>query len=150
LKQRPAGRVGRGNFELVESPVPTPGPNQALVRNLYLSLDPTSRIWMSDMDQYMPPVAIGEGMRGGGIGQVVASNDPTYVAGDLVQGLVGWQDYVLSGGDAMPLMPLPKGLPVPTTAMLGALGATGITAFFGLLEIGQPRAGETVLVSAAA
>jgi len=150
LKQRPVGRVGRGNFELVDSPVPAPGPNQALVRNLYLSLDPTNRMWMSDMDQYMPPVAIGEVMRGGGIGQVVASNDPAYVVGELVQGLVGWQDYVLSGGDEMPLMPLPKGLPVPATAMLGALGATGITAYFGLLEIGQPKAGETVLVSAAA
>jgi len=150
LKRRPVGRAERTDFDLVESAVPTPGPDQALVRNLYLSLDPTNRIWMSDMDQYMPPVAIGEVMRGGGIGQVIASNDPAYAIGDLVQGLVGWQDYVLSGGGEMPLMPLPKGLPVPPTAMLGAAGATGITAYFGLFEIGQPKPGETVLVSAAA
>ena len=76
LKKRPVGDVAPGDLELVSSPVPVPGPGQALVRNIYLSLDPTNRIWMSDMDQYMPPVEIGDVMRGGTIGVVEASNNP--------------------------------------------------------------------------
>jgi len=150
LKARPEGRIERTHFDFVESPAPEPGPGEALVQVLYLSLDPTNRIWMSDMDQYMPPVAIGEVMRGGGIGVVLKSNSTRYKAGDHVLGLTGWQDYCLADEGANAMSVLPAGLPIPLSTMLGACGMTGITAYFGLLELGRPQPGETVLVSAAA
>lgn len=150
LKTRPEGRIERGHFDFVESPAPEPGPGEALVQVLYLSLDPTNRIWMSDMDQYMPPVAIGEVMRGGGIGVVLKSNSTRYQAGDHVLGLTGWQDYCLADEGANAMSVLPADLPIPLSTMLGACGMTGITAYFGLLELGRPQPGETVLVSAAA
>lgn len=151
LKSRPVGRIKPSDFDLVKAPVPEPGQGEALVRNLYLSLDPTNRIWMSDMDQYMPPVELGAVMRGGGIGIVVKSNTPAYKQGDYVSGLVGWQDYTIVGEKPEQRAGvIPHGLPVPLTAMLGACGATGLTAYFGFLEIGQPKAGDTVVVSAAA
>ena len=151
LKSRPVGRIKTSDFDLVEAPIPEPGAGEALVRTLYLSLDPTNRIWMSDMDQYMPPVELGAVMRGGGIGVVVKSNSSAYKVGDHVSGLTGWQDYTLAGErPEMRMGVLPKGLPVPLTAMLGACGMTGLTAYFGLLELGQPKAGDTVVVSAAA
>ncbi|MAN61698.1 MAG: NADP-dependent oxidoreductase [Parvibaculum sp.] len=151
LKSRPVGKIKTTDFDLVEEPVPTPGPGEAVIRNLYLSLDPTNRIWMSDMDQYMPPVEIGAVMRGGGIGKVVASNSDAYKVGDTVSGLLGWQDYYVAGpNDEIPVGVLPAELPVGLPTMLGACGLTGLTAYFGLLELGQPKAGETVVVSAAA
>ncbi|MDO8290259.1 MAG: NADP-dependent oxidoreductase [Parvibaculum sp.] len=151
LKSRPVGRIKTTDFDLVEADIPEPAQGEALVRTLYLSLDPTNRIWMSDMDQYMPPVELGAVMRGGGIGVVVKSNSPAYQVGDHVTGLTGWQDYTIAGEKMDNRMGvIPKGLPVPLTAMMGACGMTGLTAYFGLLELGQPKAGETVLVSAAA
>ncbi len=139
------------NFDLVESAV-APGPGQALVQNLYLSLDPTNRIWMTDVEQYMPPVQIGEVMRGLGIGKVIESNSDLYKVDDLVSGPIGWQDYCLiDGRESWPfavLPPLPPG--VPLTLFMGAAGMTGLTAYFGLLEVGKAKAGETLLVSAAA
>lgn len=151
LKSRPVGKIKTTDFDLVEQPVPTPGPGEAVIRNLYLSLDPTNRIWMSDMDQYMPPVEIGAVMRGGGIGKVVASNSDAFKVGDTVSGLLGWQDYYVTGpNDEIPVGVLPAELPVGLPTMLGACGLTGLTAYFGLLELGQPKAGETVVVSAAA
>lgn len=151
LKSRPVGRIKTSDFDLVKAPIPEPGAGEALVRVLYLSLDPTNRIWMSDMDQYMPPVEIGAVMRGGGIGVVVKSNTPAYQVGDHVSGLTGWQDYTIAGEKPeLRMGVIPKGLPVPLPAMLGACGMTGLTAYFGLLELGQPKAGETVVVSAAA
>lgn len=151
LKSRPVGKIKTSDFDLVEEPVPTPGPGEAVIRNLYLSLDPTNRIWMSDMDQYMPPVEIGAVMRGGGIGKVIASNSDAYKIGDTVSGLLGWQDYYVAGpNDEIPVGVLPPELPVGLPTMLGACGLTGLTAYFGLLELGQPKAGETVIVSAAA
>jgi len=150
LKARPEGRIERGHFDFVESPAPEPGPGEALVQVLYLSLDPTNRIWMSDMDQYMPPVAIGEVMRGGGIGVVLKSNSTRYQVGDHVLGLTGWQDYCLADEGANAMSVLPADLPIPLSTMLGACGMTGVTAYFGLLELGRPQPGDTVLVSAAA
>jgi NADPH-dependent curcumin reductase CurA len=145
LKRRPVGEIKLGDLELVERPVPAPGPGQFLARTLYLSLDPTNRIWMSDMDQYMPPVEIGDVMRGGTLSVVEDSNNPDFHKGDIVSGVVGWQEYgVLDGGQT-----IPRG-PAPLTAYMSALGMTGATAYFGLLDIGQPKAGETVVVSAAA
>jgi NADPH-dependent curcumin reductase CurA len=104
---------------------------------------------MSDMEQYMPPVEIGAVMRGGGIGQVVASKSPRYQVGDLVSGLVNWQDYsVASPNDMFPMGVLPKNLPIPLPTMMAACGGTGLTAYVGLLEIGKPQPGDTVVVSA--
>lgn len=152
LKRRPEGDLKSGDLELVERPLPAPGPGQVLVRNLYLSLDPTNRIWMSDMEQYMPPVGIGEVMRGGTLGVVVESKAEGFAKGDLVMpGLGGWQDYVIgetTGNLRMQKLPVIPGLPV--TSFMSALGMTGATAYFGLMECGMPKAGETIVVSAAA
>ncbi len=149
LAARPRGTIKTSDFEYVETEIPKPGPEQALVRNIYLSLDPTNRIWMSDMPQYMPPVQLGEVMRGIGIGQVVESNNPAFAPGDLVQGLVGWQDYLLI--DEKSGMPkLPRELDVPISAFLSGIGMTSQTAYFGLLDVGRPKEGETVVVTAAA
>ena len=146
LRHRPAGDVKQGDLQFVSEPLPALGPNQFLVRNIYLSLDPTNRIWMSDMDQYMPPVQLGEVMRGGTLGVVEASNNPGFKPGDIVQPFLGgWQDYVV----AEAAQPIPRG-PLPLTAFMSVLGMTGATAYFGLLDIGKPKAGETVVVSAAA
>ena len=124
------------------------GDGQVLVRTLYLSLDPTNRIWMSDMDQYMPPVEIGEIMRGGTIGVVEASGHDGMRVGDIVQGMWGWQSHAVIDGRAARVLPRDSGLPL--TAYMSVLGGTGCTAYFGLLDIGQPQPGETVVVSAAA
>lgn len=146
LRHRPAGDLKQGDLQLVSEPVPALGPNQFLVRNIYLSLDPTNRIWMSDMDQYMPPVQIGDVMRGGTLGVVEASNNPGFKVGDIVQPFLGgWQDYVV----AEAAQPVPRG-PLPLTAFMSVMGMTGATAYFGLLDVGKPKAGETVVVSAAA
>ena len=140
LKQRPVGRAKSTDFDFAEAPVPTAKASEAIIQTLYLSIDPTNRIWMSDMEQYMPPVAIGEVMRGGGIGRVVASNSGRWQVGELVGGLLGWQDYCLvREGDMFAPRKLPKDLPVPLPAMLGACGTTGITAYFGLLDLCQPK-----------
>jgi NADPH-dependent curcumin reductase CurA len=150
LRSRPTGRIDGSVFELVEEPVPEPSEGEALVRNLYLSLDPTNRVWISEVPSYLPPVEIGAVMRSGGIGRVVASNSDLFAVGDLVSGLVGWQDYVVAGrGEAAAVQKVPSDLPVPIEAMMGVLGVTGYTAYFGM-EIGQPTEGETVVVSAAA
>ncbi len=150
LARRPQGMVTEENFEYRESPVPEPGKGQVLVRNLYLSFDPTQRGWMEDRESYMPPVGIGEPMRAGSVAQVVASNHPGYAAGDLVQTLGGWQDYLVVDGSAggIGLSRLPPGV-TPQMA-LGVLGTTGQTAYFGMLDLGQPESGQTVLVSGAA
>lgn len=146
LRHRPVGDLKQGDLQLVTEPLPALGPQQFLVRNVYLSLDPTNRIWMSDMDQYMPPVQVGEVMRGGTLGVVEASNNPAFKVGDIVQPFLGgWQDYVV----AEAAQPIPRG-PLPLTAFMSVLGMTGATAYFGLLDVGKPKAGETVVVSAAA
>ena len=111
LKSRPTGRIETGHFDLVEENLPEISDGEALVRTLYLSLDPTNRIWMSDMDQYMPPVGIGEVMRGGGIGQVVKSKSARYPEGAIVSGLTGWQDYCVADEGARAMSVLPEGLP---------------------------------------
>jgi NADPH-dependent curcumin reductase CurA len=148
LAQRPSGRVDDKTFAWTTAPAPEPQEGEALVRALYLSLDPTNRIWITDMEQYMPPVQIGEVMRGYGIGEVVSSRDPNLAPGDLVNGMLGWQDYAIAG-PANPMTKLPGGLPVPLPALLNVCGGTGLTAYFGLTDLGAPKAGETLLVSAA-
>lgn len=149
LASRPVGDIKESDFEYREEPIPTPGDGEILVRTIYLSLDPTNRIWMSDMPQYMPPVEIGEVMRGVVTGVVEESKNPNFQQGDLVSGMLGWQDYAIAGNSGFSLAQLPKPLPCPLAAFTGPLGATGYTAYFGLLDVGKPKQGETVVVSAA-
>ena len=150
LAKRPLGTVGVDNFTYGETPIPEPGDGEVLVRNLYLSFDPTQRGWMQDRESYMPPVAIGEVMRAGSIGQVVESNSDEFVKGDLVQSIGGWQDFFIAKpGDGLSgLSKLPQG--VPPSLFLSVLGVTGLTAYWGMLDLGHPKEGETLLVSGAA
>ena len=149
LRRRPVGEIQPGDLELVEEPIPELREGQVLVRTLYLSLDPTNRIWMSDQDQYMPPVQIGETMRGGSLGVVEQSRSEQFRQGDIVNtGLGGWTTHVIAEGGM--LFPAPRIPGVPLTAHMSVLGATGLTAWFGMCDIGRPQAGETVVVSAAA
>jgi len=149
LRQRPTGRIDANTFELSEEPMPKIGDGEALVRVDWISLDPTNRGWINDTPTYLPPVGIGEVMRGLGLGEVVASNSPDYRVGQTVQGLVGWQQYAVASA-AAPLMPVEVAPGVSQSAYLGALGMTGLTAWVGIRDIGKPQPGETVVVSAAA
>ena len=146
LNSRPVGAPIADNFRLEEGLVPEPGPGQVLLRTLYLSLDPYMRGRMSDARSYAPAVAIGEVMVGGTVSQVAVSRHPDYQPGDLVLGSSGWQEYALS--DGTDLVRLDARMSRPSTA-LGVLGMPGFTAYMGLLDIGQPQAGETVVVAAA-
>ncbi len=150
LSKRPHGMVGEENFEYVETPIPEPAEGEVLVRNLFLSFDPTQRGWMEDRESYLPPVQLGEPMRAGSIGQVTQTNHPDYQVGDMVQTTGGWQDFVTvaPGQGIMGLNKIPP--QIPPDMMLSVLGVTGLTAYFGLLDLGEPKAGETVLVSGAA
>ncbi|HEY0974193.1 MAG TPA: NADP-dependent oxidoreductase [Solimonas sp.] len=147
LAQRPQGMVKRADFEYVETALPEPGDGQFLVKNEYLSLDPAMRGWMNEGKSYVPPVGIGEVMRAGAVGKVLASKHPKYAVGDHVVGLFGVQDYAVSDGKGCNKVD-PKLAPLPV--YLGTLGMPGMTAYFGLLEVGQPKEGETVVVSGAA
>ena len=149
LRSRPTGRISSDTFELLEEPIPKIGPGEALVRTRWISLDPTNRTWISETPTYLPPVAIGEVMRGLGLGQVVASNHDAYREGQLVQGLIGWQEWAVAS-DAAPLLPVTEVPDVSPSAYLGVLGITGLTAWVGLKDIGPPQPGETAVVSAAA
>ena len=149
LANRPEGLITDDTFEMVESQVPSVGEGEFLVRNLYLSFDPTQRGWLNDVRGYVPPVQIGEVMRASTVGQVVESKHPDFEKGDLVLGGNGWQEYtVTDGGGMLPSRKLPPGM-APTHA-LSVFGITGLTAYFGMLDIGKPVAGETVVVSGAA
>lgn len=149
LARRPDGRMTKDDFDWVEQTLPEPADGQVLVRTIYLSLDPTNRIWASSQDQYMPPVELGEVMRGGTLGVVEASANDGFAPGDIVQGMWGWQSRTLiDGGAGLTKMQTTPG--VPLDAYMSVLGATGMTAYFGLLDIGEPKEGETVVVSAAA
>jgi NADPH-dependent curcumin reductase CurA len=147
LAARPTGLPKESDFRLVESPIPTPGPGEVLVRTLYLSLDPYMRGRMNDAKSYAPPVRIGEVMVGGAVGRVGQSNDPGFQPGDIVVANTGWQDYaVVKGKETRKLDPSQA----PITTALGVLGHIGLTAHFGLIDICHPKAGETVVVSGAA
>jgi len=150
LKDRPMEAVSSDNFELFEEEVQDIEEGQMLIKVLYLSFDPTQRGWLNDVPSYMPPVQIGEVMRAGAVGQVVESKNKNFSEGDLVQGSFGWQEYVVTDGSSnfMPAQKIPEGIP-PTSA-LSVFGVTGLTAYFGMLDIGKPQEGDTVLVSGAA
>jgi NADPH-dependent curcumin reductase CurA len=147
LAQRPRGFPKDSDFRLVESPVPSPGEGQFLVRSLYLSVDPYMRGRMNDAPSYAPPVQIGEVMTGGVVGRVMESRHPRFAEGDIVMGYFGWQEYAVSNGEGVTKVD-PALAPISTA--LGVLGMPGLTAYFGLLEIGKANPGETVVVSGAA
>ena len=149
LKHRPQGEIQPGDLELVDEPVRDLDDGEVLIRTVYLSLDPTNRIWMSDQDQYLPPVQIGDTMRGGGIGVVERSRSDRFKQGDVVNpGLAGWSTHAIAHESMVNPVPMIPG--VPLTAFMSVLGATGLTAWFGMIDIAKPQPGETVVVSAAA
>jgi NADPH-dependent curcumin reductase CurA len=148
LIARPQGRVSESDFEWREEPVTEPGDGQILVRNVYLSLDPTNRVWMNPVDSYLPMLPLGAVMRGVAIGVVEESKIPNFQKGDIVQGLSGWQEYYT--GDTSTFSKLPRIPGMSLAVYFGAMGHIGFTAYFGLLDLGQPKEGETLVVSAAA
>ncbi len=147
LAERPTGMVDDSIVTLESAPAPEPGAGEFLVQVRYLSIDPTIRTWMNDVQGYLPPIGLGEVVRGAGIGEVVSSNDESYRPGQLVFGMTGWQDYTV-GSQANPLQPLPEGID-PLLA-INVFGATGMAAYFGLLDVGRMKEGDVVVVSGAA
>ena len=131
------------NFRWSESEVLAPADGQVLVRNSYLSLDPTNRIWASGAQSYLPAMKLGEVMRGVTLGEVIASRDARVQVGACVTGLLGWQDYAVVRASAVQVLQCDPRRPI--TDYLGVMGSTGLTAYFGLLDVGMPRSGETVI-----
>ena len=146
LDHRPTAKVSPACFRVVETPVPTPGPGEALVRHTFLSLDPYMRGRLSDAKSYAKPQEVGAVMGGGTVGIVEASNNPRFSPGDAVVGTGGWQRYSVGDGASLRVIDAKA---APIQAYLGALGMPGVTAWYGLNKIIAPKAGETVLVSAA-
>lgn len=146
LVSRPVGAPTPENFRLEREALPDLAEGQVLLKTLYLSLDPYMRGRMSDAPSYAAPVAIGEVMTGGAVSRVERSLNPKFHEGELVVGATGWQSHSISDGRA--LIPVPSGLPSPSMA-LGVLGMPGMTAYMGLMDIGQPKEGETLVVAAA-
>jgi NADPH-dependent curcumin reductase CurA len=147
IAARPRGRAKESDFNWTEERTPDLREGEILVRIIYLSLDPTNRVWMQPVDTYMPMLPLGEVMRGFTMGVVEASRNPGFSAGEIVAGLGGWQEYYC--GDARGWSKTPRIPGVPLTAFFGVMGHIGFTAYFGLQDIGKPKAGETLVVSAA-
>ncbi len=147
LAARPSGLPGPSDWELTSEPVPDTGENQILVEVSHVSIDPAMRGWMNDVPSYIAPVQLGDVMRAGAVGRVIASEHPGFAVGDHVFGLFGVQEFALSDGSGVIKVDASIA-PLPT--YLGALGLTGLTAYFGLLEVARLRAGETVVISGAA
>jgi NADPH-dependent curcumin reductase CurA len=148
LKSRPVGTPAHEHFELASTTLPAPGPGEVLVRNRFMSVDPYMRGRMYDRPSYVPPFAVGDVLQGGAVGEVVTSNDPSLQPGDLVNSMHGWREaYVARAGELQKLPSIPG---VPPQAFLGVLGMPGLTGYAGLLEIGQPKEGDTVFVSGGA
>ncbi len=146
LAARPVGMTKRTDFEIADAPLPEPGDGQFRVKVSHISIDPAMRGWLAEGRSYVPPVQIGEVMRAIGVGTVDSSNHPDYAVGDTVVGMHGVQQFALSDGQLV--NKVDPNL-APPERWIGGLGMPGITAYFGLLEIGKPREGETVVVSAA-
>ena len=147
LARRPVGMAKRNDWNYVEEEVGEPGDGEFLVKILYISLDPAMRGWMNEGRSYIPPVAIGEVMRAGAAGRVIRSKNPAFAPGDYVYGAFGVQEYAISNGKGITKVDTQV---APLPVFLGTLGPPGMTAYFGLLDIGQPKPGETIVVSAAA
>jgi NADPH-dependent curcumin reductase CurA len=147
LAERPSGMVDEQTTRMELGEVPTPGEGEALARVRYISIDPTIRTWMDDAPGYLPPIAIDEVVRSGGVAEVVESNAEQFKPGDMLFGFTGWQEYVLAS-EAGGYQGLPDG--VPPTLALSLFGVTGMTAYFGLLDVGRVKEGDVVVVSGAA
>jgi hypothetical protein len=147
LAERPTGMVDESTVRLEEVDIPQPGADEALARVRYISIDPTIRTWMDDAPGYLPPIALDEVVRSGGIVEVVESNSEQHKPGDLLFGFSGWQDYVIASA-ANGYQPLPNG--VSPTLALSLFGITGMTAYFGLIDVGKVKEGDVVVVSGAA
>src|ERR1051326_2857462 len=147
LKSRPIGMPGEENFDLAETPIREPGPEQVLVRNIFMSVDPYMRGRMVDRPSYFGNFALGGPLDGGCVGQVVRSNGGKFAVGEYVLGSKGWREYFVS--DGADLTKIDPAL-APIETYLGTLGMPGMTAYVGLLDIGQPKEGDTVFVSGAA
>jgi NADPH-dependent curcumin reductase CurA len=147
LAARPVGLPKRSDWQYVEEPVREPAEGEVVVKVLYLSLDPAMRGWMNEGKSYIPPVGIGEVMRAGGVGKVIASKESSRAVGDYVYGTLGIQEYAVAKASTLTKVD-PKLAPLPV--YLGTLGMPGMTAYFGFLDVGQPQSGDTVVVSGAA
>ena len=147
LAARPVGMPKRSDWTFTEEPVSEPKEGELLVQVLYISLDPAMRMWINDVRSYLPPVGIGELMRALGVGIVTASRNPRFAVGDHVSGVFGVQEYALTDGKGVTKVDT-RAIPLPK--YLSVLGMTGMTAYFGLLDTGQPKPGDMVVVSAAA
>jgi NADPH-dependent curcumin reductase CurA len=147
LAARPMGLPKRSDWNATEEPLPEPADGEVLVKVLYISLDPAMRGWMNEGKSYIAPVGIGDVMRAGGVGRVVRSKHPGFAEGDAVQGGFGVQEYAVAKAESLTRID-PRIAPLPV--WLGALGMPGMTAYFGLLDIGMPKEGETIVVSGAA
>jgi hypothetical protein len=148
MASHPDGALEDDDFDLVDERVPEPADGEALVRTLYLSLDPAIRVWMNGIDTYVPGIQVGDVMRAGGLGEVVQSRNAAYTEGDLVFGMMQWSEYCIARAGPDGMMTLPRQEPI--TAFLSVLGVTGLTAYFGMFDVAQPKEGETVVVSGAA
>jgi NADPH-dependent curcumin reductase CurA len=147
LASRPKGMPTKENFKFIESEIPSIVDGELLIRSLYVSVDPYMRGRMNDAKSYVPPYPLEEVITGGVVGQVVESKNPNFTVGDFVSGELGWQEYNVSDGKRLAKLD-PKQAPITTA--LGVVGMPGLTAYFGLLDIGNPQPGETVVVSGAA
>ncbi|MBO9698399.1 MAG: NADP-dependent oxidoreductase [Sphingopyxis sp.] len=151
LARRPENRVSIDHFDVVEAPPPPVEDGEVLVRTRFLSVDPTNRVWMKDVPQYMPPVAIGEVMRSGGLGEVIESRLDGFARGDLVFGMTGWQDYAaLKPGGALGLAKVPTLPGITPEKFLGICGPNGVTAWAGMIDVARVGEGDVVIVTAAA
>ena len=148
LAARPEGKVKTSDLQLVESAVPEPSDNEVLIQNEYFSLDPSMKGHMENRSDYRAPLQIGDVMAGRTVGTIIASNNPDYAIGSQVFGFFGMQDYALSNGESIPFHIYD--VPVNPEAALGVLGGTGMTAYFGLLRLGDPKPGQLLVVSGAA
>ncbi|RMF14744.1 MAG: NADP-dependent oxidoreductase, partial [Alphaproteobacteria bacterium] len=147
IAKRPGGEpVSEEHFRLEERELPPLEDGQVLLKTLWLGFDPAQRSWMDNLADYVAPTEVGGVMPGNAVAEVVESRHPDFSPGDLVTGLIGWQDWLVHDGRG--LSKVPAG--VPPTAVLGVLGITGLTAYFGLMRIGRPEAGDTLVVSGAA
>jgi hypothetical protein len=149
LVQRPVGMVDATTTKLVEVRHPVCGPEEALIKVGTLSIDPSTRTQMNDAPGYLPPIEIGAPVRSGGVGVVMESNSPHYAVGDVVFGMTNWQEWVIAD-ERNKFSIIPKGLGLDLPTMMNVLGVTGITAYFGLSEVGQFKSGDVVVVSGAA
>ena len=148
LAQRPTGMVDDTIVTMEQAPVPEPGDGEYVVKVSHVSIDPTIRTWMDDAPGYLPPIGIGEVVRSGGLGTVVASRNDEFPVGTTVFGMLGWQDYALVDGTPGTGNVVPDGM--DPTAVLSVFGVTGMTAYFGLLDVGEPKESDVVVVSGAA